>query len=155
LDIWIRQVAGGEPIRLTRHVADERTPTFSRDGTKIAFRSERDAGGIYVMPALGREATLMVARGFQPNFSPDGKWMSYNTGLKNNGDGAGRQLLAAGRLFIVPAGGGEARQLQPTFRSATAPTWSPDSTHLLILASFAIDREFDWWVTPLEGTAVK
>jgi serine/threonine protein kinase/Tol biopolymer transport system component len=155
LDIWIRQVAGGEPIRLTRHAADERTPAFSADGTRLAFRSERDAGGIYVMPALGGEATLLAAGGFDPSFSPDGKWILYNTGLKQSGDSAGRQLLALGRLFIVPATGGEARQLQPTFISATAAVWSPDSTHLLILASFEIDKEWDWWVIPLEGTATK
>jgi eukaryotic-like serine/threonine-protein kinase len=156
LDIWVRQVAGGEPIRLTRHAADERTPAFSPDGTKIAFRSERDGGGIYVMPALGGEATLLAAGGFEPTFSPDGKWTSYNTGFKAGGDGAGRQQLAAAKLFIVAATGGEPRQLQPTAVTAIAATWSPDSTHLLILVFETVDDQAgDWWVTPLEGAATK
>jgi serine/threonine protein kinase len=53
LDIWVKQMAGGEPIRLTRNAADDYEPSFSPDGTQIAFRSEREGGGIYVISALG------------------------------------------------------------------------------------------------------
>src|SRR5262249_28273817 len=42
LDIWVKQVAGGDPIRLTRHAAHDSQPAFSPDSTQIAFRSERD-----------------------------------------------------------------------------------------------------------------
>src|SRR5205807_445856 len=38
MDIWVRQIEGGEPIRLTRDKADDLEPTFSPDGTKIVFR---------------------------------------------------------------------------------------------------------------------
>ena len=108
------------------------------------------------MPALGGEATLLAPGGFEPHFSPNGKWISYNTGDKAHGDSAGRQLLASARLFIVPPAGGEARQLQPTAVSTTAAAWSPDSTHLLVLAFETItSEEPDWWVTPLEATATK
>jgi hypothetical protein len=47
LDIWVQQLAGGEPMRLTRDPADDSEPVFSPDGSKIAFRSERAGGGIY------------------------------------------------------------------------------------------------------------
>src|SRR5436190_2180065 len=46
LDIWIRQVAGGEPVRLTTNPADDIEPSFSPDGSTVAFRSEREGGGI-------------------------------------------------------------------------------------------------------------
>ena len=83
LDIWVRQVAHGEPIRLTRDEADESEPAFSPDGTQIAFRSEREGGGIYVMPALGGGEPRMVAReGRRPRFSPDGNWIA--SGLDRN-----------------------------------------------------------------------
>ena len=35
--------------------ADDREPVFSPDGSKIAFHSDRDGGGVYVMSALGGE----------------------------------------------------------------------------------------------------
>jgi DNA-binding winged helix-turn-helix (wHTH) protein len=53
LDIWVRHVGGGEPVRLTTDQADEGQPSFSPDGGKIVFRSEIGEGGLYVMPALG------------------------------------------------------------------------------------------------------
>src|SRR5262249_30082987 len=74
LDIWVQQVSGGEPLRLTRHEADDHEPAFSPDGTKIAFRSERRGGGIYLVPSLGGEARLVVQHGRDPRFSPDGNW---------------------------------------------------------------------------------
>ncbi len=58
LDLWVQQLPAGEPLRLTRHAADDREPSFSPDGTRIAFRSERDGGGVYTMLGArrGREA---------------------------------------------------------------------------------------------------
>ena len=45
LDIWVRQVSGGDPIQLTRDPADDHQPAFSPDGGQIVFRSERAGGG--------------------------------------------------------------------------------------------------------------
>lgn len=146
----------GEPVRLTRHAADEHTPAFSPDGTRIAFRSERDGGGVYVMPALGGEPGLLAAGGFEPRFSPDAQWISYNTGIKGVTDSGGGLWFASARLFIVPPAGGQSRRIQPLAKTATAAAWSPDSSQLLILASFETGmEEDDWWITPLEGTATK
>jgi Tol biopolymer transport system component/predicted Ser/Thr protein kinase len=156
LDIWVQQVPGGEPVRLTSHPADERAPAFSADGTRIAFRSERDGGGAYLIPALGGDPALLAAGGYEPRFSPDGRWISYHTGVEGASDGAGRILFVLAKLFIVPTTGGESRQLQSTAKTARVVAWSPDSTHLLINASFEVGFESaEWWVTPLEGAATK
>ena len=46
-DLYIKQVAGGQPIRLTSDGAGNTTPNFSPDGSRIVFRSNREGGGIY------------------------------------------------------------------------------------------------------------
>lgn len=46
LDIWLHQIGGGQTVQLTSHQADESSPDFSPDGTKIVFHSSRDGGGI-------------------------------------------------------------------------------------------------------------
>lgn len=77
LDIWVQQVAGGSPVPLTLHPADDSDPSFTPDATQIVFRSERDGGGIYVVPTLGGTARLVAQRGRRPRFSPDGHWIAY------------------------------------------------------------------------------
>ncbi len=74
-DLYIKQVAGGQPIRLTSDGGNT-TPDFSPDGSKIVFRSNRD-GGIYEIPAFGGEARLVAKDGLNPKYSPDGSQVAY------------------------------------------------------------------------------
>ena len=150
LDIFLQQVAGGEPIRLTHHRADAREPAFSPDGTKIAFRSEREGGGIYVVSTLGGEARLIARHGRRPRFSPDGKWIAY---------WVRDETWAPSKSYVVASIGGQPRQLQPDFADAHYPVWSPDGQHILFCGtrdSTQASLGHDWWVTPLEaGGAIK
>ncbi|MDA2937501.1 serine/threonine-protein kinase [Acidobacteria bacterium AH-259-A15] len=135
LDIWMQQVAGGEPIRLTRHEADDSEPAFSPDGSKLAFRSAREGGGIYVMSALGGDARLIAKEGRRPRFSPDGKWIAYWVGSEH---------LPRGGVYVVASTGGPPRELQ----QGRSPVWSPDGNHLLFLER---SWESDWSVTSSDG----
>jgi len=157
LDIWVQQVAGGEPIRLTRDAADESMPAFSPDATQIAFRSERAGGGIYLVSALGGDPALLASDGYNPRFSPDGQWIAYHTGIPGStGAVPGKYEFSAGKLYIVRAAGGPPQQIQSTAKAADVGIWSPDSRHLLMIASF--ERNFEpeeWWVTPLRGPATQ
>jgi hypothetical protein len=85
LDIWVRQLPEGPPLRLTRHAADDVEPAFSADGSRIAFRSSRRGGGIYVIPTLGGDERLLAAGGFSPRFSPDGHWIAYGVAERGGG----------------------------------------------------------------------
>lgn len=136
LDIWVQQMGGGAPIRLTRDPADEHGPDFSPEGTQIAFvRSEREEGAIYVVPALGGQARL-VAKGGSPRFSPDGNQIAYTHGES---------------MYVVAATGGRPRPLQPDFASAGSPIWTPDGKHLLFFGEREERGAGDWWVTHLDG----
>lgn len=54
-DIYLQSVGGQTPINLTRDAtADDSQPTFSDDGERIAFRSDRDGGGSLSWGGLAR-----------------------------------------------------------------------------------------------------
>jgi Tol biopolymer transport system component/predicted Ser/Thr protein kinase len=157
LDIWVRQIGGGEPIPLTQDPADEREPTFSPDGTIIAFRSEREGGGIYVVSALGGPPRKIASEGRRPRFSPDGSQIAYWSGAI--GGGAAFSTRNYCRIFVVASAGGGPRQVRPDFVGAAYPEWAPDGKHLLFLGNsdekLPVDENTDWWVTPLDqGPAI-
>ena len=153
LDIWIQQLANGESIRLTNDPSDDHQPSFSPDGSTIVFRSERDRGGIYTVPALGGEARLVVAEGYDPQYSPDGQSIAYWIGY------AGTSLPARGWLFSL--NGRTQRQILPDFAHVDHPRWSPDGKFLVFAGSKVIGQvgtspSHDWWITPVDaGGAVQ
>jgi serine/threonine protein kinase len=149
LDIWVQQMSGGTPLRLTDDPSDDSTPDFSPDGSQVVFRSERNGGGVYVVPAFGGPARLIAAEGREPRFSPDGSRIAYWSGLFR---GQAVALNRASRAFIVSLSGGEPTPLLPDFYVAMTPVWSPDGRALLVAGRHRqADETSDWWIVPLDG----
>ncbi|MCC6394604.1 MAG: serine/threonine-protein kinase [Bryobacterales bacterium] len=124
LDIYVQQLSGGQPIRLTRDPADDFAPDFSPDGSMVAFHSDRQGGGIYVVPALGGDERLVARPGYWPRFSPDGKWILYSE---------------PGAICVIPSQGGERRRIAEVARmliGAPRPgfIWSPDGERILFVS---------------------
>jgi eukaryotic-like serine/threonine-protein kinase len=147
LDIWVQQLAGGEPIRLTRDPADDQDPSFSPDGSRIVFTSGRGGGGVYIMSALGGAEQKIAEGGVGPRFSPDGKWVAYRIGDRLTG------VFVSGAVYVIPSGGGLPRRIAATLPNAIAPVWSPDSKSILVFGSqrTGADRVLDWWVMRLDS----
>jgi DNA-binding winged helix-turn-helix (wHTH) protein/Tol biopolymer transport system component len=122
LEIFLKQIASGREINLTNNPADDVQPAFSPDGQRIAFVSSRAGsadllyygmetplmgGGIWVMPALGGNATRIVESGNFPSWSPDGTTILYTV----SGTWFGM------KIWKVPASGGEPREVAIRFRA--------------------------------------
>jgi len=150
LNIWVRQLSGGEPIRLTDENADDLEPDFSPDGSQIVFRSERAGGGIYVISTLGGPARQISGPGRRPRFSPDGKWVVFRAGTSSDSG-------QFERVYLVPAGGGERIPWQPEFGAVRDPVFSPDGRSILFLGKPVNGQVWpngaDWWVAPVDGGA--
>ena len=123
------QVRGEQPLNRTAdHVADDRFPSWSPDGSQIAFRSSRNGGGIYVMPALAggaRRLSATTALG-PPQWSSDGKEIAYAV----TGDTA---------IEILSVTTGESRRIVPTHSDGVFDlSWSPDGRYFAFIHTAAL-----------------
>jgi eukaryotic-like serine/threonine-protein kinase len=120
LDIYLQRVGGQKPINLTEDSpADNTQPAFSPDGKRIAFRSERDGGGIFVMGATGESVKRVADTGFNPTWSPDGEFLAFSTISVNSPN---RVQETAG-LRVVRVGTGEVRTIDVK-GDTVQPNWS-------------------------------
>jgi Tol biopolymer transport system component/DNA-binding winged helix-turn-helix (wHTH) protein len=79
-DIYLQRVGGRNPIDLTKDsLADDTQPAFSPNGERIAFRSEREGGGIYLMGATGESVIRVLDFGYSPSWSPNGEQILVGT----------------------------------------------------------------------------
>ena len=122
-DVFFRRVGGENHVNLTRdHTGNDVRPALSPDGSTIAFRSERDGGGIFLMGASGESPRRLTDFGYDPAFSPDGKEIVFATGTAAP-QGEGYRSV----LWIADVATGKARKL---FEGGKYPTWSPSGTRI-------------------------
>ncbi len=108
--IWVRDLPGGTPRRLTKQSDHfEFYPTWSRDGKSIAYTTWDDIklGSVRVAAARGSEGRVVTPKPghyHEPVFSPDGSTIVYRT----SGDGFLRsaEWSRAQGLYWIPAAGG-------------------------------------------------
>ena len=121
-EILIQRVGARVSTQLSGGLGfDDRQPAFSPDGERIAFRSERDGGGVFVMDTSGESVRRISDFGFYPTWSPDGKELALAAGdfyNPNNRGGAARGLSA----FDVASG--ERREISSS-GDVMQPSWSP------------------------------
>src|SRR6187431_329710 len=105
-----------EPIKFARY------PHVSQG--KLVFSYH---GDIWIANENGSNAvrlTAHVARDVFPRLSPDGRWVAFTSDRFGNND-----------VFIVPATGGEPKQLTFSTVADTVLNWMPDGKGILIATS--------------------
>ena len=79
-DIYFQAIGNGNSINLTKQsLTDDSQPSYSPAGDRIAFRSEREGGGIYVMKSNGESPIRIADFGYSPSWSPDGQQILIGT----------------------------------------------------------------------------
>lgn len=124
-DIYSKRIGAKKSDNLTENCLEEDTqPAYSFDGKRIAFRSSREGGGIFIMTETGESPKKLINFGYNPAWSPDGKEIAVteNSVISNN------RTRNKSKMWIVNATTGESRVL--TEGDAVQASWSPHNKRL-------------------------
>ncbi|MCR4438616.1 MAG: CHAT domain-containing protein [bacterium] len=159
-DIWMVELrrtgkailARGEPVRLTDYLGEDAFPSFSPDGTEVAFCSDRTGRTeIWVLRLKPRSLTRVTWQGGkEPNWSPDGTWLVYTAfdSLRRNGTIAVTPAHPDSRPELpkeVPITDGSWFDCQPA--------WSPTG-HEVVFCRFPYDTNHDGRITPDDNPVI-
>ncbi len=111
----------------------------ARGDTALGDRHERRSH-VYLVPATGgapRQLTYGERGESQPSWSPDGRTIAF---VAARGSGTGDDAPRA-QLWLLPADGGEARQLTTLREGVSSYVWSHDGARIAVVSRDSLTRE--------------
>ena len=151
-NIYLQAVGGDRPLNLTAGMTvGSGQPAFSADGTRIAFRSARSGGGLFVMGRTGELVRQITDSGYWPAWSPDGTRLAYTSEPTVD-----MPFTYAGGASVWVVDIETGRRSRLTEQDATQPSWSPHDRRIAFWGVEPETQNRDIWTVPVGGgTAVR
>lgn len=125
-DIYSQQIGTKNRINLTPDSpAADTQPAVSPDGKFVAFRSDREPRGIYLMGSAGESPRLISDLGYHPSWSPGGREIVVSSFGRDE-----PTVRATGRhsLMVIDVETGLRREISNV--EASFPNWSPNGSRI-------------------------
>jgi serine/threonine protein kinase/Tol biopolymer transport system component len=145
-DIWVQSIDGGNLIQVTHSPAHDWQPDWSPVANNIVFRSERDGGGLFIVPSLGGNERKIASFGYRPRWSPDGSKILFL--------GPGQRLYDFPKMYLITPGEDAPHEIPTSFGKTeegikgNSVAWHPDGQRVSFLST---DGAF--WTVPIAGGA--
>jgi Tol biopolymer transport system component len=147
-EIFTWNLASGEIRNVTRRPANDYSPEWSPDGTRIAFRTNRDGNHeIYTIDADGSNPENLTKNPGQersPAWSPDGSRVAFASA--RGGDFAGGEF----DICVADVATRDAACLAGEGLDEY-PTWSPDGSRIAFTSFCPTCPGADLWVMDADG----
>lgn len=131
VDIWVMNADGSGQKKLTDDLSYEGAPSWSPDGSKIAFHKTGVGTDIWIMNADGtvpRRLTNTPYAENDPDFSPDGRKLAFTSDRQYNKEEVYTRNLDGTALTNVT---------NSRYVAEGEPAWSPDGTRLAYTKSLS------------------
>jgi Tol biopolymer transport system component len=145
--VFVVNVDGTAARTLTnRPLAFDARPTWSPDGTRIAFESTTDGKrSVFVMQADGQQLRRLTdaagtASDSSPSWSPDGSRVAFATDRDGNSE-----------IYVVGSDGSGVKRLTNNQAADNFPAWSPDGSRLAFVSDR--DGQSGIWAMAADGSS--
>ncbi|MBD0372595.1 MAG: S9 family peptidase [Pyrinomonadaceae bacterium] len=141
--VWVTEVDNPAPRQLTAGSFYDHALSWNPNGREVAFLSNHEAdpdavnnSDIFAVDMSGQVRAITLTRGceYEPQWSPDGRWIAYTATRRDvtTIDSVAEDT----HVWVIEAQGGSAgRELTAAQdRRARLPRWSPDSQTIFFLA---------------------
>jgi tricorn protease len=125
----------GPPVPITAHKDDSvRRARLSHNGDWIVYECGAD---LWIVSTRGGQPRKLAIEVYADDRTNPDRIVTYTSGLSEfavNNDDTAIAIVVHGEIFLLPRGGGKARQLTDNPAYDHSPIWSPDGRKLIFLS---------------------
>lgn len=136
---------------------------WSPDGSEIAltFATFRDDGStsseIRLLPASGGASRLLVTDGAGAAWSPDGRWLAFQSGRDRFGRTCFHDCNPSPEIYVIARDGSGLRRITHNPAYDGEPAWSPDGASIAFTSDRSQPRShaYEIYVMPADGGSAR